>query len=101
VEAGAPEVRGVIERGGGVARVNGATTLDGDERGGAAPAATVVSVVTGAVETRLGRSVVVGPTADATARAFAGAAPAAKVPTSPTVAVTLTITVATRLRRAG
>ena len=94
--------------GGGVAPPRGGAPVDGDERGGAAPAATVVAVVTGAVVVRLGRveptTIVVaeapgleGPVA----RRFVGAAPAAKLPTRATVAVTLTTTVAIRLRRAA
>jgi hypothetical protein len=95
--------------GGGVApRGRAIVDIDVDERGGAAPAATVVADVTGAVVERFGivaaTTIVVVDVLDrvgAATRRFVGAAPAAKLPTRATVAVRLTTTVAARLRRAA
>ena len=95
---------GAVERGGGVAPPGGCVTSDVDDRGGGAPAATVVAVVTGAVVRPVGSRTafdVVEPVgAGAAARRFVGVAAAAKLPTSATMVETLTTTVAARLRRA-
>jgi hypothetical protein len=96
---------GAAARVGGVAPPRGGATLEVDDRGGAAPAASVVSVVTGAVFRSVGPRVAAdvdeAAGAGAAARRFVGSAAAAKFPTSATIVTTLTTKVAARLRRAA